>query len=588
MLQCLVREGINEVSLGCFFARLYQLGIGLSLFFLLLPGGLLAQQNVPSPKRDTAAKTIIIDHSRSFYFAHTDSGDYNRFIDSVVMRQGTDTLYCDSAYLNTNTKNFEAFGDVRIAQAAGTHAQSDYLKYTSGKKLAYMRGNVSLTDGKNKLWCEELTYDVGTKTAVYDKMGTLQSDTTTVSSNSGTYNVNTKDAVFQGNVLVTDPQYQIRSEDMGYNTETKNVRFFAPSVVTSDSGRSVLRTCSGTYDSKNRIADFTTHSSILDHDQYIEGDSLYYNKVSGFGRAKGHVISIDTSNHSTIYCGYAEYHHRQRSILATIKPVFKQMNGKDSLFMRADTFYSAPIAKIARTKKDTTPAIAMQDSAKKAATGNGRSRRKIAKKEYASTSIAIADTAEADTTAPRYFVGYHHVKVFSDSLQAKCDSIVYTQSDSTIRLIYAPVAWAHNSQITGDTILLHLDSGKLHDIYVPNNAFVASRSGPIKAQLFDQVQGKTLKAWFVNNEIDWLTVFPSGECIYYPRDEKGAYEGVDEGKGERISVFFQGNNIKFIKFLQDVHQTLTPLDKADLPNMKLSRFKWLSGLRPKSRAELFE
>ncbi|MBS1690352.1 MAG: hypothetical protein JSS96_16595, partial [Bacteroidetes bacterium] len=293
---------------------------------------------------DTSKKVNIdIVHTTLFQSITTDTGTINKFIGDVQLRQGETLLFADSVYMNTVTNNLEAFSHAHIIQPGGTEALGDYMRYTSGKKLAYLKGNVSLTDGKAKLLCEELTYDVGTKIGVYTQGGTLQNENTIVTSDEGTYNVRTKDTRFTHDVIITDPEYNINSDDLGYNTDSKLVTFFSCSVLVS--GKSTLHTCDGTYDSKNEIAHFSGHSSIMNDDQYIEGDKLDYNKITGYGNAVGHVIVIDTSQHTTLYCGHAEYFKKKKILWATIKPVLKQLNGKDSLFIRADTFYSAPIPK---------------------------------------------------------------------------------------------------------------------------------------------------------------------------------------------------------------------------------------------------
>ncbi len=645
--------------------------------------------NSGAQKADTSDKIkITISNSGEFVFNKTDSGEYNKFLRDVVLYQGTDTLYCDSLYQNNITKNFEAFSHVRIAQAGGTQGTSDYLRYTTEKKLAYMSGDVHLTDGKNKLDCETLTYNLGTKIAQFDQWGTLHNDSTNVTSRSGIYNSNTKDARFTYNVIINDPQYKVRSEDLNYNTESKITKFYAKSTVTRDSGRSILQTSNGTYDGKLGVAHFTGHSSLWYDDQYIEGDTLYYNKANGYGLAQGNVISLDTSHHSTIYCGHAEYYSKKRVIWATIHPVLVQANEKDTLYMRADTFYSAPMvkAKIQAPKdnlggeqvaaimnsantddtlmirdksifegqkpandslypsrpnllsprflKDTigksqptkvvladkpTDTLTLFPKATETKTNQkgqkGKTKDKVSKSSKTESNKPIAkagkkgtpiyyelpgnrpmhygsdsllkDTTSADTTAPLYFIGFHHVLIFSDSLQGKCDSVCYTRSDSIIRMMYAPIIWAHNSQITGDTILMQLDSSSLRNLYVPNSAFMVSISGPEKAKLYDQVQGRTLRAWFSKKSVDSMLVFPDAESIYYAKDEKGAYIGIDQSKSVMIRMFFADQKIKRIKLLKDPHITMTPLDRADIPNTRLSRFKWLIDQRPKSKEELF-
>ncbi len=577
--------------------RIYKLPF-LGILFLFLQLSVLGQQ------KDTANKiTIEILNSKNAFYNKTDSGEYNKFIGDVIFKQGSDTLYCDSAYQNTTTKNFEAFSNVKIIQKDGTKAFSNYLRYTANTKEAYMQENVSLTDGKNKLHCNELTYNVGTKTGVYKTGGTLETDSTTVSSTEGVYNVQQKEARFTKNVIVKDARYNIKSEDLTYNTDTKVITFYSKSVITND--KSILNTSNGTYNSKTGIAHFTGHSSLYSEEHYLEGDSLYYNKISGYGYADGHVISIDTIHHSKLYCGHAEYFKKQRVLWATIKPVLEQVNGKDTIYIRADTFHAYPLlipkVELIKSKKksvitiadtinkkaniDTNDIVGMkQENSKKINKKNNKHSELISKK-----TNTIIDSTAADTTAPMLFVGYHHVRIFSDSMQGKCDSISYSRADSTIRLIYAPVMWSHQSQILGDTMILHIDdSGGLKSLYVPNNAFMVSQTGPEIAKLFDQIQGKTLTAYFKDNAITKMVVFPNAESIYYSKDAKGAYIGETEGTSEKMKIYFENKNIKKIHFEIDVHQAMTPMEKVDFSAAHLSRFKWLIKEKPMSKQDLFE
>jgi len=549
---------------------------GLS-FLLILCSFLAAAQ-----KADTSNKLpieILPSSGTRLEYITTDSGAINKLINNVSLKQGETFMYCDSAYITLEKNNVQAFGNVKIVQPGGTQVESDYLRYTGNTKKAYLSGNVSLTDGKNNLWSEELEYDLGSKTGVYTQGGTLQSEATTLSSNAGTYNVRTKDARFTGEVFVTDPQYNVTSVDLGYNTETKVVRFFGESVVIND--KSELRTSNGTWDAKNEIAHFTTRSSIQNEAQYIEGDRMDYNRKTGFGVATGNVYALDTGQHITLYCGYAQYNEKTRQLWATIRPVMKQANKEDSIYMRADTFYAAPVPKAEDTLK-------MQKAKGKIQNEKLKSQKNIGKNTLEMTEVAVTDsTTAADSTRPRYFIGYHNVLVYSDSLQARCDSISYSQADSTMRLMYNPIAWSRRSQITGDTILLFMDSSKLRKLYVPNNAFIVSLAGPEKANLYDQVQGKTITGYFENNNIREMVIWPNAEAIQYSKDESGAYLGMNQAQSERIRVFFDSSQVNTIVLEQEVKQTMTPMQKVNFAAARLSRFQWRPDKRPKSIQELF-
>lgn len=625
----------------------------MAVALLHLPTMLRAQ----APKADTADKIkVILAQAGKMEFFKTDSGSYIKYVDDVIIYQGTDTLYCDSLYNFTEKKKLEAFSNVRIAQQGGTEATCDYLRYQSDLKLAHMTGNVGLTDGKNNLWCEELDYNLSTKVGTYNRNGTLQSDSTIVSSERGTYDVRLHEARFIGNVIVSDPRYHITSKDLGYNTETKVETFFAHSVVTSDSGRSVLTTSSGTYDSKNVVAHFTGRSSIWNDGQYIEADSMQYDKLSGYGYALGQVVSIDTAQHATIYCGRADFFRRKRVLWATIKPVVEIATGKDTFYMRADTFYSAPMVKVPGrafrmpedlpevSAKDTVRTIdstvAPKPAATKPAEGSKGKRGRSKKVVTDSTTVEIVtkpvtpdsmwivpdvkfrladfyrdtgrkaisaatttpppkkrkknqhlspavDTTDGDTTAPVFFTGYHHVLIFSDSLQARCDSVTFTRCDSVVRMINEPIAWSRGSQITGDTIYMQLDSSSVRSMYVPDNSFVVSRTGPEQADLFDQVQGKTLTAFFKDNNIRKMIVHPDAQSIYFTKDDNGAYMGLSQANAEMMRIYFGEEKISKIKYIKNVQNVMTPMEQVDLPNARLSRFKWLYKERPQSKEELF-
>lgn len=569
--------------------------------FLLMMMGLFTPPSTSTfaqKQTDTSSKVpieILEGNNTTLVFTQTDSGGINKLLNNVSLKQGDTYMYCDSAYINRDKNTMQAFGNVRIVQSGGTEVKSDYLRYTGNTKLAYLQGNVNLTDGKNNLWTEELEYNVGTKVGVYTQGGTLQNDATTLSSNKGTYNVRTKDARFTEEVIVTDPEYNVTSTDLGYNTETKMVSFFGASIVNSD--KTELKTSSGTWDAKNEIAHFINRSSVQNDAQYIEADKMDYNKKTGYGEATGNVIAIDTVQKTTLYCGYSQYNQITRKSLATINPVMKKMNGADSLFIRADTFFTAPIVrylpqvskakgqqqkKVDKAKNSTGDYVVMNDHNKKNADKN------IAPANQIEKTLVKSDTTNVDTTAPRYFTGYHHVIVFSDSLQAVCDSIVYSEADSTMRMMYNPIAWSRNSQLTGDTILLYMDNSKLKKLFIPNNALIVSQSGPEKAQMYDQVQGKTLTGYFVNNNIEQMVVWPNAESIHYAKDDDQAYIGVSQASSDRMKVFFAGNELSKIVLEQEVKQTMTPMQQANIPSLLLSRFKWWNDKRPISVKELFQ
>jgi hypothetical protein len=206
-----------------------------------------------------------------------------------------------------------------------------------------------------------------------------------------------------------------------------------------------------------------------------------------------------------------------------------------------------------------------------------------------STSLTYNNTPQqADTSGPRYFVGYHHVLIYSDSLQGKCDSIRYSQVDSLMRMYINPILWPRNGQLKGDMIFMQMDSSKLKEVYVPKNAIMINRSGPEKAGMFDQIQGNSIRGYLTNNKLDSMIAEPNASSIYFIKDEDSAYVGSSEAKSERIEALFENEEISYIYYRKDVEQKTTPMKDVTPSSLHLSRFSWQEKERPKTLAEFLE
>lgn len=669
---------------------------------LLLLLAAIAGYSQQVPARTDSSKTAFIEILESKYTDIIKIGNENvtKIVGNVKLRSGTDILYCDSAVLYQERKVAEAFGNVSIEQADGTTAFADYLKYTGGSKLVYMKGDVVLSDPKgNTLWSEEVDYNLSSKVGKYYKDGTLQNEQTVLSSRQGEYNLKTKEARFKGDVVVNDPEYKATSEELGYNTDTKFVRFFADAVVQNESSTLFAKPGS-TYDAEKKQAVFKGRSNIIHESQFIEGDDMKYNQISGWAIAKGNVVAIDTTEKATVWGGLLTYNEITGKMMVTDKPVLRRAGEEDTVYMVGDTVFSEPIANLERpdsgpvdTAKlymdqliermqqgievDSTK-IPMQNDSARSISDTGKVNaakdtlphidslgKNIAVKDtllhtdslaiipgdsldmdkpelefpdaaelpaladddpQRSDSSAILSMNDSDTSLtdsshtdraqrpkntigknpgskiydksdaakgdeknkPRYFLVYHNARVFSDSAQAKCDSLRYSQSDSLMILYRNPVVWSKDAQVLGDTIYALLDSNKIHEVYVPKNAIMIQQNGKEEYHMFDQIQANRLHAFFVNNELDSALAYPNAETIYFPTDEDSAYLGASKASSERLKMRFKERKIWKVHYLKDFKQVMTPMKDVDPSSFRLSRFKWRGSEKAKDLEAFLE
>ena len=85
----------------------------------------------------------------------------------VLLRQGTTTLSCDQAVLNSTTNNVEAYGHVKIIQADTVTITGDTALYNGDMRQAFMSGRVKLDDHTIILNTNKLDYDLNSKMAIY-------------------------------------------------------------------------------------------------------------------------------------------------------------------------------------------------------------------------------------------------------------------------------------------------------------------------------------------------------------------------------------------------------------------------------------
>ncbi|HTI90623.1 MAG TPA: OstA-like protein [Puia sp.] len=216
-------------------------------------------------------------------------------------------------------------------------------------------------------------------------------------------------------------------------------------------------------------------------------------------------------------------------------------------------------------------------------------------------SLALIPTTD---TSLRYITGYHHVRIFSDSLQAVADSMYYSTKDSLFRLFYSPVAWGSgNYQITGDTMFVYTKNKKAKRLYVFENALSINREA---SNFYNQLKGTTINCFFLDGEIDFIRAKGNAESIYYIKDEKKAYTGTNKAHADVIDMVFapkldslgkpaldsagksKGKELNRVILRNDAEGSMIPIRRVNPDDMRLRGFKWLEDKRPKSKQELFD
>ena len=604
-----------------------------------------AQDSLVTPKADTIREIQIIQ-GNSLREKTIDSVTRLQTIaGKVILKEGVTLFYCDSATINKETNILEAFGNIHINQNDSINTYSQYLKYIGKDRIAFLKKEVRLTDKKGTLYTQELEYNLASSIGKYKNGGKVVNGKTILTSTEGIYYAETKDIFFKKKVHLIDPKYDIINDTLLYNTQTQISSWNTPTFIKSKNGGDIYSS-NGSYDLKNGKAFFGNRTIIKDSTRTYVADKSAYDELTGIAQLEGNAIIKDSVNGYSILGNQIYLDKNNNSFLATRKPVliFKG-EGYDSTYIAADTLFSGvekrdSLGRKIEISKDTLKADSVIDHSKKINKTNklnkavnknlpdslnGKKDKKVVedlilvKNNYSKDTVGIKNldtlitqkrqidtnkifSDQSDTTLKqsdltknevskkdtiiRFFIAFHNVKIFNDSLQSVADSLYYSTEDSIFRLFKNPLVFSNNSQIAGDTIYIYTKNQKADRLFVFDNGIIINK---LNSRMYNQIAGRTLNGYFKNGELDYMRAkgFPA-ESIFYPQDDDSAFVGMNRSKGDIIDLYFKKKEINKVKFVNNVEGTLYPIRQIPEKQRLLKNFLWQDKRRPKNKLELFE
>ncbi len=510
----------------------------LLLSLLLLGGGAAAQDGT----QQGGARVEILN-ADEWSFDERIAPGAQRLRGNVRFKHADALMFCDSAYLYSDQR-LDAFGQVRIQQGDTLEMTGQRLRYKGNERTARLEGDVILRNPDMELTSPSLDYDLRAKTGIYAEGGRIESctDENVLTSRNGTYYSETRTFIFSRNVRLEHPERIITTDTMHYGTATGIASFFGPTRIRQLADSSELNTTKGTYDTRLEKARFTRRSSILAQGRLLEGDTLYYDRPSGLGRAWGNVSMTDTSGELIVHGKHGSYNDRtDRSMITGRAELIMLMDG-DSLFLHGDTLFTRPDVRT--------------DSA-------------------------------GSTSTHRRIIARRNVRFFKSDMQGVCDTLVYSDADSLLHMFHRPALWSGNDQITGEHIRITMRDGGPHRLDVMREAFLMSKADSTN---FDQVTGNNMVGYFADGILKRILAEGNARTVYFARETKDGERslmGVNRADCSRIAVGLADGQVSTVTFMDRPDAVLYPMDKVPQEELRMKGADWRINERPKDRAGIF-
>ncbi|MGI4870626.1 MAG: OstA-like protein [Janthinobacterium lividum] len=529
----------------------------LLLFVLALPGfRLLAQTRpavarpaTPAKKQQPEPKGAPVDLLHTDIYIHEQVTEIvdgkpvkvpvDKLLGAVSLKQQDVLLYCDSAYQYKERNVVECFGHVRIVQSDTLTITGDHGTYSGNQRTARMTGQqVIMQDPHMTLTTTALDYDLNHKTAYYTVGGHLTDPKNTLDSQQGSYDTNSKVFVFKRDVhLVSIDESgtptDLRNDTLRYNTVSKIAYFDGPTYIKSTQGN--LYAEKGTYNTVTRVSSFERNAKIDTPGYLLGGDQLVYDQVKLYGVATGHVSLISKKDNLVLRGDRGRYWRALgRTKLFGGRPVIRNISGRDTLYLAADTLLSV----------ETRPGRATQ--------------------------------------RPILFA-WPKAQIFRGKMQGRCDSLTYDRQDSVIYLNRDPVIWQARNQLTSDSMNLRFRHGQLERASLFGKAFAIQED---TLSDYNQVKGRSMVALFRQNRLARVNVLGNAESIYFTLDGDTTMSGMNKSVSASMALYFVNNKINGLTWLTKAEATYTPVHELKEGDKQFKGFNWRPADRPTRAAVL--
>lgn len=449
----------------------------------------------------------------------------------VTFRSGETVGYCERADHHRAENLLHAYGNpVKVHVNDSVTLYGKEIIYDGNARLVTIYYDVLLTDKTATLTTDSMTYDMNAHMGYYICGGKMTSEKNVLTSQKGYYYTDSKLAQVSDNVRFHNETYTGDCESSAFNTQSEILFFTSRTHLYSSENEAF--TDDGWYDTHEDIILLVGNAILHNQDQHISGDSLYFDNNIKYGQGWNNVRLIDSVKNIIVDGNYLEYLDRDFAI-STDSCMLTLINEGDSLFLHSDTLR------------------------------------------------VLFDTAQS----PKEIYAYNHAKFFRNDMQGACDSMVYIVEDSIVTMLYNPVVWSGENQLTADTIRFHIVDSVNIDVFLLRNAFIASSL--FRETEFNQIKGLSITGKIKDRELYRVDVIGNAECLYFIQEQDSSLIGINTAMTSEMTIFIQDEEIQSIRFYNAPDGILHPDDDLAADDRRLKDFTWLNTYRPKKVADIF-
>lgn len=463
--------------------------------------------------------------------------DGNQFLTGNVQieHQGS-ILTADEVVIYSEENFVKAIGNTKLQNTDGSVITAGEMEYDGNTQKGVARKKVVLTDPKQTIRTDVMYYDRISNQAYFNTGGTISDGQNVMYTKSATYFLDTKIIDFVGNVKIDNPEYIIEGANIKQNQNTKVAEFLGPTTITNRANpKNYVYTERGTYKMNTDEAFLNKNSRIHYNDKILTGDDMYYNQVSGFGKATGNVTLDDPKEKRYIKGGYGEIFKLKDSAMITKNPYAVKILEKDSIYFASEKI-------ISYQKPDSS-----------------------------------------DATVKKSFLrAFRKGRFYKSNAQGRADSIAFNETDGILHMYTKPILWSGEKQVTGDKVEAYFNTRTedLDSLKVIGNAFAISKVDSLTlTDEFNQIKGKLMTVYYQDNNIKEAKVIGNAQSIVYVDDDNQQTKqkeriGITLSSCGIIGALFEEKALQIVSCSIGATSDTYPMSMLEPSKRKFPDFNW--------------
>lgn len=200
------------------------------------------------------------------------------------------------------------------------------------------------------------------------------------------------------------------------------------------------------------------------------------------------------------------------------------------------------------------------------------------------TVAADSLSAPKDSTKLNFITAIKNVKMFRKDIQLACDSLVYNDLDSLIRMYEKPFVWNEgNRQYSADSIYAVIKDRAMQKASLMSNAFIIVKEDSL---CFDQIRATEMLAYFdTTGALTRFDALGEANAVFYLQEDS-VYATVNKSAAKMLSARFLNGELDKVYYFDAAKNDGYPVAQMTRDERVLKGFDWQIDACPRGKQDI--